>query len=149
MTMREGKAKAVFLTPAGAGMAMICFFLPWIRVSCMGADSYAGSDFGGIYWLVFAMAGVILAAFFILRWLKRLGLLRVVASGALIVTIAVIVYGYISIAGGKRFLLVKVGPDDVDLRLQIGGYGMILGYLLAIAGSWLAKVKARSDSDSS
>jgi hypothetical protein len=138
------KQKATLLTPAGAGLAMICFFLPWIRISCMGTNSYAGADFGGIYWLVFAMAAFIFVAYFVLRLIRRLNRLWVIVSAALLVAVAVIVYGCIMMAGGKRILLVKVGPEDVNLQMHLGGYGTIVGYLLALAGGWSAKITGKS-----
>ena len=131
--------KSSALTPAGAGLIMISFFLPWMRISCMGTDSYSGQDFGGIYWLVFAMAAAIFVAYVILNLFKRLDLLWRVVTAAVVVSLAVIIYGCLEISDGKRVLLFKVGPEDVDLRLQSGGYGTILGYLVAGFGAWLAR----------
>ena len=133
--------KGSFFTPAGAGLIMISFFLPWMRISCMGTDSYSGQDIGGVYWLVFAMAAVIFVAFIILNRINRLDLLWRVVTAALIVSLAVIIYGCLEISGGKRVLLFKVGPGDVDMRLHVGGYGTILGYLLVGLGGWLARRK--------
>jgi len=133
--------KGSLFTPAGAGLIMISFFLPWMRISCMGTDSYSGQDIGGVYWLVFAMAAAVLVAFVILSFVKRLDLLWRVVTAALTVSLTVIIYGCLEISGGKRVFLFNVGPGDVDMRLHMGGYGTILGYLLVGLGAWLARRK--------
>ena len=129
----------VFLTPAGAGIAIVSFFLPWIQISCLGTSRYSGLDFGGIYWTVFAMAALMLLGFFLLWKLKRLDLLRTVALIAVTASFAVIFYGCLAMSGGKRVLLIHLGPDDVHLKLHAGGYGTIVGYVMAVAGTVLYK----------
>ena len=54
-----------FLSPAGAGLVLICFFLPWVRVSCAGKEMIiSGHTLGGVFWLVLGAAALSLAAFF-------------------------------------------------------------------------------------
>lgn len=77
---------------------------------------------------------MIFGAYFALRKWNKLNWLPKVVAAASIVTVAVIVYGVLMIAGGKRILLIRFGPDDVNLRLQIGAYGTLLGHLLAWMG---------------
>lgn len=126
--------KRHFLTPAGGALIAICFFLPWVKMSCMGTATYSGFDCGGVYWTLFGAGIVVFGAFFLLRHLKRLDLLPTIVSASSVVSAAVIIYGVLSIAGGKRVLLFRVGPDDVNLRLQIGAYGTLVGYLLTWVG---------------
>jgi hypothetical protein len=124
----------IFLTPAGAAIAAICFFLPWIQISCLGTSAYSGMDFGSIYWIVLVMSVVIFSAFFLLRKLRRLDLLKVVTIAATVVVSGVILYGCITMSSGKRILFFRLGPDDVHLKLHVGGYGTLFGYLVAILG---------------
>lgn len=126
--------RALFLTPAGAAIAAISFFLPWIRISCLGTSSYSGMDFGGIYWIVLLMAIAIFGAYFLLRKFKRLHLLGIITAIATVVAWGVIAYGCLSVAGGKKILFVRLGPDDVHLKIHVGGYGTFLGYALALIG---------------
>ena len=126
--------RLIFLTPAGAAIAFISFFLPWIQISCLGKSSYSGMDFGGIYWIVLLMTIVILGCFFLLRKMKRLAMLKLVTIAATIIASGVIIYGCFAIAGGKRVLFFRLGPDSVHLKIHMGGYGTLLGYLLAILG---------------
>lgn len=128
------------LTPTGGALIAICFFLPWIKISCMGTSSYSGLKFGGVYWAVFAAGVIFVLAYFALRRLNRILLLRQVVWAMTVVSLGVIAYGCLMIAGGKRFLLIHIGPDDVKMRLQIGAYGTILGYILA----WLGCRRSRS-----
>jgi hypothetical protein len=134
MDNKDVDNRLIFLTPAGAAIAFISFFLPWIQISCLGRSSYSGMDFGGIYWIVLLMSVVILGAFFLLRKLKRLPLLKPVAIAATVIAWGVIIYGCIAIAGGKRILFFRLGPDSVHLKIHMGGYGTLFGYLLAILG---------------
>jgi hypothetical protein len=134
MDNKDADNRLIFLTPAGAAIAFISFFLPWIQISCLGRSSYSGMDFGGIYWIVLLMSVVILGAFFLLRKLKRLPLLKPVAIAATVIAWGVIIYGCIAIAGGKRILFFRLGPESVHLKIHMGGYGTLFGYLLAILG---------------
>ena len=134
MDNKDADNRLIFLTPAGAAIAFVSFFLPWIQISCLGKSSYSGMDFGGIYWVVLIMTMVILGCFFLFRKLKRLDLLKLVTIAATIIAWGVIIYGCITIAGGKRILFFHFGPDSVHLKIHAGGYGTLLGYLLAILG---------------
>ena len=126
--------KRLFLTPAGGLLIAICFFLPWIKMSCMGTATYSGAQIGGIYWTLFVAGVALVGAYCYLRRIERFNVMPTVVSVISFVSTAVIVYGILTIAGGKRILLVRVGPDDVNLRLQIGAYGTLLGFVLAWVG---------------
>jgi hypothetical protein len=65
--MSENKGdKKVFLTPAGAIIALICFFLPWVKVSYAGkVKNVSGAEVGGIFWLVLVSALAIIGALFL------------------------------------------------------------------------------------
>ena len=74
------RTPAAFITPAGAGIAIICFFLPWLRVSCLRDLEFTGLDdrtnLQASYWLVLAgeVAVVVLWTLGKLRLLRRPGL---------------------------------------------------------------------------
>jgi hypothetical protein len=144
MDNKDADNRLIFLTPAGAAIAFISFFLPWIQISCLGRSSYSGMDFGGIYWIVLLMSVAILGAFFLFRKLKRLPLLKPVTIAATIIAWGVIIYGCVAIAGGKRILFFRLGPDSVHLKIHMGGYGTLFGYLLAILGVTWRHLKSMS-----
>jgi hypothetical protein len=134
MDNKDADNRLIFLTPAGAAIAFISFFLPWIQISCLGTSSYSGMDFGGIYWTVLLMSAAIFGAFFLLRKSKRRTLLKPITIAATIIAWGVIIYGCVAIAGGKKILFFRLGPDSVHLKIHMGGYGTLVGYLLAILG---------------
>jgi hypothetical protein len=137
--------RRILLTPAGAAIAFICFFLPWIQISCLGRSTYSGMDFGGIYWIVLLMSLLIFAAYFILRRMKRLDLLGLVTVAATLIAWGVIIYGAYTVSGGKKILFVRLGPDDVHLKIHVGGYGTFLGYAMALFGvTWRKRKRSEA-----
>jgi hypothetical protein len=134
----------IFLTPTGATIAAISFFLPWIRISCLGTRNYSGFDMGGLFWLVPTSAAFILIGFVVVSVLKRMSLARYVVPACTAIAAVAVAYACLTMPSGKRILLVKIGPDDVNLRLFFGAYSTILGFVLAVIGSqMLPKVHKR------
>src|SRR5690606_3511724 len=78
-----------------------------------------------------------------LRRLKRFECLMSLVAATSIVTVAVIFYGIITIAAGKRGLIFRVGPGDVNLRIQAGSLGTSLGFILSWAGTLPAGLNSR------
>jgi uncharacterized membrane protein (DUF485 family) len=128
--------KQVLLTPAGAILALICFFLPWVKVSCARTTkSFSGPEIGGIFWLVLVSALAIIVAFFYFRSQKQLEKSRPVAILSSIVALAVIFIRYISLAWEQKSMFAKAGSKVIDCTIQVGAIGTIIGFILAIAGS--------------
>ena len=126
---------SIFLTPAGAGIAIICFFLPWVRVSCGTITVEAsGARIGGVLWLVLTAAVIILAAFIYLylrrqRQLFRLKLISLISSATAII---IMLYKFISaFAGGGGIIKLS----DIWPVIRIGAIGEFLGFVLAIGAS--------------
>jgi hypothetical protein len=119
--------KKFFLTPAGAMVILICFFLPWVKVSCgRTVKSFSGSQIGGIVWLVFVAALAIIAAFFYFRNRKQIEKSKPVAIFGSIVAFGVIFIKYAGLAWGQKNLLVKAGSKVINCTIQIGGIGTII-----------------------
>ncbi len=123
------------MTPVGGALIATCFFLPWIQISCLGTSTFSGAEIGGIYWTIFGGGVALVIGFFALRWFKRCEYAMSVVAAVSIVCLAVIFYGIFTIAGGKRVLFFRVGPDDVNLKFHIGSFGTILGLVLAWVGA--------------
>jgi len=122
----------IFTSPAGAGIAIICFFLPWVKFSCGGPPKYAsGAELGGVFWLVFFAALAIVGAFFILRSQKQTVKSRPVIIISSIVAMAVILFKYIEFANGGKS---GIRPGDIGLSIQFGGIGTIIGFVVALIG---------------
>jgi hypothetical protein len=136
--------KKVLLTPAGAILALICFFLPWVKVSCARTTkSFSGPEIGGIFWLVLVSALAIIVAFFYFRSQKQLEKSRPVAILSSIVALAVISIRYLSLAWEQKSVVAKAGSKVIDYTIQVGAIGTVIGFILAIAGSSLLKTETQ------
>ena len=130
------------IPPSGAAIAAVCFFLPWVRVSCLRHLEFTGAEVAGLrgqYWLVLIGAVAVVVAWV----LGRLGLLpraRAVMAACATGALAVI-FGPL-LAGQK--------PRGLDLQVEVGAYGTVLGLLAAALGvvdwtrarAWGARVSA-------
>ncbi|HPW18385.1 MAG TPA: hypothetical protein PLP83_08395 [Candidatus Aminicenantes bacterium] len=114
------------LIPAGGILIIICFFLPWVRacnVDITGIQLATDKDFdGALLWLV-PLAGLAM----LIGYLAVKERARVIAV--------------ISSLGGLLLLFIKIlGPitkgeaRQMGLELQVGGYGTIIGLILALIG---------------
>ncbi len=124
--MSEKKDNAAnFITPGGAGLAAICFFLPWIR----GCDkTMSGADMGGAFWLVFLAAIAILAAFFIFRSNNEEEKTKPVAIICSLLGIGVLLWKYVEVKNQFREL-------SAFIQIEIGAYGTVIGLAAALFGA--------------
>jgi hypothetical protein len=136
------------ISPAGAVLALFCFFLPWGRFTCAGFNrALTGAQIGGSFWLVFALALAIpasVAAGFLLRQQRRARLTVLVCSLA---ALAIILVRQINFVRGHETGFGRVHAEDVGVRLRFGGAGTVLGLLIALAGSiaWRAARSRRAE----
>jgi len=132
--------KKVFLTPAGAIMALIFFFLPWVKVSCAGRiKNVSGAEIGGIFWLVFVAVVVIIVTFFYFRSKKQLEKSGPVAIFGSIIALLVIFLKYLSLTCGQKSVFVRAGSKVIDCTIQLGAIGTVIGFVLAITGTCFLK----------
>jgi len=114
------------LLPAGGIIILVCFFLPWVRacdIDISGLQLATDKDMGDpIIWLI-PIAGIaILGSYFLLK--KKSGIIGIVASVAsLLILLWKIV---VPVSKGEL--------QEVGARIQIGGIGTILGFILALIG---------------
>jgi hypothetical protein len=143
--MSENKEnKKTFLTPAGAIIALICFFLPWVKVSCAGrVKNVSGAEVGGIFWLVFVAALAIIVAFFYFRSKRQLEKSMPVAILGSLFALAVMFIRYISLSCGQKSVFAKAGSKVINCTIQVGGIGAIIGFILAIIGALFLKTGMR------
>ena len=142
--MPENKEdKKVFLTPVGAIIALICFFLPWVKVSCAKTlKSVSGAEVGGIFWLVFVAAVAIIVAFFYFRGKKQLEKSGPVVIFGSIIALLVIFLKYLGLTCGQKSVFVRAGSKVIDCTIQVGGIGTIIGFILVIIGAGFLKTGA-------
>ena len=124
------------LVPAGTGIALICFFLPWIKYSCGGIKTtMSGNDIGGIIWLVFIAALVIFISFFYSKNSGKLKALKPIAFWGSIGALVIILIKYIDFKNGIHTELGDLRPEDIGFTIEYGGYGTLLGFVLSLIGS--------------
>jgi 4-amino-4-deoxy-L-arabinose transferase-like glycosyltransferase len=124
-----------FISPTGAGIILICFFLPWMKVSCGSKDMIlSGAGIGGIFWLVFASALTMLFLFiFLVKRVRRL-FLRVVFLLGSIVSAAVLFYKYATVASDPEIPF-YLPQGMVKFELKTGALGTILGLAMTTFGT--------------
>ena len=143
--MNEQKDNRIFLTPSGAIISIICFFLPWVRFSCMGVVKNAsGADLGGSFWLVFVAAIAILLIFFLFKNRNELHKAKPLIIISSLIALGVILFQYIRFSAGENTDFGRVRPQDIGLSIQFGGIGTLIGFILSFIGSFFLNT---SDTD--
>lgn len=122
---QKGKDNKRFITPSGAGLAAICFFLPWIRA--------CGRDMSGVQianngesalWLVLLAAIAIVVVFFVYDSRNNLRKLKPIAicGAGLSLLILIIKYAQIKNRSGDM------------VEVEFGAVGTLLGLVAALFG---------------
>jgi hypothetical protein len=131
--LKELKRYFPFLTPAGAGIAIICFFLPWVKVSCGTITVEAsGARIGGIFWLVFATAIFILISFFYFRRRKDQVIGKLIALYGSALSLLVMFYKFISAFSDGS---IDINMSNFGSVFRPGAFGEFLGFIMALVGS--------------
>lgn len=110
-----------FITPGGAGIAAICFFMPWVK-AC--GQSVSGAQMGGVFWVVFFAAVAIVGAFFFFRSQNEVEKTKPVAIIGSIISILILVVKY---QEARKQL-----GGMIDF--EIGAIGTVAGFAAAIIG---------------
>lgn len=136
--------KRVFISPAGAAVAVVCFFLPWVEVSCNSfggrqIQSVSGADIGGVLWIVFVAAVAIIVAVLVHRAQNQTHKAQPIVILCSIAAFVVMLIQYVRFSNdtsGQQTPFGKIRPEDLgfSFSLQIGGIGTLLGFVLALIG---------------
>ena len=128
--------RKVFLSPAGAVLAFICFFMPWVKFSCGGVTrSSSGADIGGALWLVPLAAAVILVAFFVLRGQKRVHRAKPFVIVSALVALAIMLIRYQNFVSEMKTQFGITRPEDIGLKIEFGAIGTVIGLAVALIGA--------------
>lgn len=114
-----------FTTPGGAGLAAICFFLPWIR-AC-GQDisgSQIASNGEALLWLVLIAAIVIVFGFVVYEGQDNLEKLKPFVLGGAILSLIILVIEYVKVS--------EQGSGMFEVRY--GSVGTLLGFIASLFG---------------
>ena len=135
--MNEQKDNKIFLTPSGAIISIICFFLPWVRFSCMGeVKNASGADLGDSFWIVFVAALAILLIYFIFYSKKELPKAKPFIIISSLIALGVMLFQYIKFSAGENTEFGRISPQDIGLSIQFGAIGTIIGFILSSIGSF-------------
>jgi len=144
---QEKSSLSYFLTPAGAVIALIAFFLPWVKLSCAGQiqnlTGFQMAKGDNWYWAVLACAAAILFVFFYLRSRTDLGKVKKLTVAAAMGGLGILLYKYYDFKTsmdsmesftGSSGWQASSGSQDLQLTLQIGAYACLAGFILAGLG---------------
>ena len=139
------KARIPLLSPAGAAFALVCFFLPWGRFSCAAVRiTRSGAELGGSLWIVFAAAAAIVVGSVVLVVLGRVKRARLLLALIAAAGLVVLVMSQLRLAAGARTPLGRMHPEDLGVKVGLGGIGTALGLLLAlVTAAWPARLAIR------
>ena len=133
------RSKAIFLSPAGAALTLVSFFLPWAKVSCAPIHrTVTGPSLGGLFWLVIPLGAAILLCFF--YFMRRL------AVGRSRPFIAAISGAALAIIVGKSLMLAENATSGVSgkaagacsFKIEFGGVAVFGGLVISLVGALLA-----------
>mgnify|MGYP001576453708 FL=1 len=120
MEQKEKDSKRL-ITPAGAGLAAICFFLPWVRA--------CGQDISGVQianngesalWFVFIAAIAIVVGFFIYDGQNNLKKLKPLAGVSALISLLILLIKYVQVKG--------------EVGIQYGAVGTLIGFITTLFG---------------
>jgi ribosomal protein S27AE len=123
--------------PTGAIIAIICFFLPWLRISC---DSYVVSktgadlaDWDGTFWLILLAALAILGSYFYYYSQKRIEKCK---TPTVISFVVVILVAILKMAAGIETPWGNLKMGDIKgVTPEIGIFGVIIGFLVSFVSA--------------
>lgn len=154
------KQKSLILPLVGGGIALICFFFPWMKfdMSSLGLDQAIpqfkvitisgfkiATDSGNLTTLaLLAVVAIIGVCIFMLYektpWKAKIPVLICGGIGVILVlfTLLRFIQGVSEVKRLAEEALkstTEVEPDKI-ISLQFGGFGAIIGYVLALIGAW-------------
>jgi len=119
---KDGKR---FITPSGAGLAAICFFMPWMRACGQDVSGFQIANGGeSALWLVLIAAIAIVVGFFIYDGQNKLKDLKpiVIVGAGVSLLILLFKYSEFNKQGGGMF------------EMKFGSVGTILGFGASLFG---------------
>jgi uncharacterized membrane protein len=132
----------VWVSPAGAATALICFFLPWYDIACgEKIITQRGTDQGWPLWAIPVAAAGMLVAYGIAWWRRRdpSAARPAVLVLSLVLPAFLALLAYLSLTDNARFGFRPVLPnEDKYHAVRYGLVGEVAGLLAALVGTrWL------------
>jgi hypothetical protein len=122
-------------SPAGAGIILICFFLPWVRVSCGGRSmTMSGANLGGVFWIVAILAAIMLGSYIYFKTRRSSYKSKMILLGGAVVSVIVIVFQTIRLVYYTDIPF-YIPSAMIGFRVKLGAWGIILGHIMIIASA--------------
>lgn len=138
----------VLLIPAGAVIAIICFFLPWVKFSLAGAEiTMSGNFLGDELWIVFTMAIVNFGVYFYFISSKQAQRSKTVILISSNFAIAIMIIRYLLFLQGWKTDFGTIRPEDFGLTTQFGAIGAIIGFFISELGTSFLGVPVKLKDD--
>ena len=145
------KPNSRLMTPAGGILALVCFFLPWIKMDCSikmwgeklnneivfisGFELATKQQVNLITLALIAALVIVVVSLYMLKeqtpWKSKLPVF--ISSG---VGLGCLLFEYIHLNMGINTPIGKVTLEELEATLQIGAFGTTIGFILAIVGVW-------------
>ena len=133
------RSKAIFLSPAGAALTLICFFLPWAKVSCAPIHrTVTGPSLGGLFWLVIPLGVAILLCFFYFRRRLAVGRSRPFIAAISGAALAIIVGKSLMLAESATSGMSGKAAGACSFKIEFGGVAVFGGLVISLVGALLA-----------
>jgi uncharacterized membrane protein len=136
-----------WLTPSTAAFALVCFFMPWVEVSCSAfgsrvvGKSASGADiarFDESLWLLPILAIVILVLFFAFKSQGKLSKARPLVGVAAGIGLLFMIFKALNFENSMRGMpSTSFGAEwrtGLDIEPRFGVFGMVLGFIGALVG---------------
>jgi energy-coupling factor transporter transmembrane protein EcfT len=136
------KNKKKFISPSGALLAILCFFMPWIKISCMGeAQYFSGAQLASehgqhIFWALLACAATILVVFVVCKYRKRLDIARPIVMLCAATGILILLFRYFDSSKEIKTDMGVIRMQDLGITVEFGIVGTFIGFVLALAGTF-------------
>lgn len=122
---QKQKDSTRLITPGGAGLAVVCFFLPWVR-AC-GQDlsgAQIASNGSHELWLILVAAIVIIGGFFIFDRQNNFKKMKPIVLVCAILSLLIMLLKLIQIK--------KEGGNIIEI--QYGSVGTVIGFIASLFG---------------
>lgn len=141
--LNETSDNKIYVSVMGAIIVIICFFLPWVEMDCMGKKTISGADIGGPLWVVPIGAAIFIFVFY--SFYKRNEISKIVSVALINFVIATIIiaYKYFSFTESLKKELGST-PESLGMTLKYGAVLTIIGEVIILVGCAFIKEKANT-----
>ena len=148
------KQNSRFITPAGGIVALLCFFLPWVKFDCSGTTlTLSGFEIatkGQVNLTTLALIAalaIIGISLYMLKeqtpWKSKLPVL--ISSG---IGLGCLLFGFLRLSTGVDTGFGKISLKALEASFQFGVFGTIIGFILSLIGVWnYSKASDSGESD--